>query len=40
LTAEEFIARIDIASTKAYVTSVFERYRKVKSSGAGIARGR
>ncbi|MEA2205074.1 MAG: soluble lytic murein transglycosylase [Blastocatellia bacterium] len=40
LTAEEFIARIDIASTRAYVTSVFERYRKVKASGAGIAQGR
>jgi len=32
LTAEEFIARIDIPSTKAYVTSVFERYRQVKSA--------
>jgi soluble lytic murein transglycosylase len=32
LTAEEFIARIDIPSTKAYVTSVFARYREVKSS--------
>lgn len=32
LTAEEFIARIDIPSTRAYVTSVLERYRKLKKS--------
>jgi soluble lytic murein transglycosylase len=30
LTAEEFIARIDIPSTRAYVTSILERYRKLK----------
>ena len=30
LTTEEFIARIDIASTRAYVTSILERYRKLK----------
>ncbi len=34
LTAEEFIARIDSASTRAYVTSVFTRYREVKASKA------
>jgi len=32
LTAEQFIARIDIPSTRAYVSSILERYRKVKSS--------
>jgi soluble lytic murein transglycosylase len=30
LTAEEFVGRIDIASTRAYVTSILERYRKLK----------
>ena len=35
LTADEFIARIDIASTRAYVTSILERYRKLKQSKAG-----
>jgi len=30
LTADEFIKRIDIPSTRAYVVSVFERYRKRK----------
>jgi soluble lytic murein transglycosylase len=30
LTVEEFIARIDIPSTRAYVTSILERYRKLK----------
>ncbi|MFN2455170.1 MAG: lytic transglycosylase domain-containing protein [Pyrinomonadaceae bacterium] len=30
LTAEEFIARIDIPSTRAYVTEILERYRKLK----------
>ena len=30
LTADEFIARIDIPSTRAYVTSILERYRKLK----------
>ena len=30
---QEFIARIDIASTRAYVTSILERYRRVKSAG-------
>jgi soluble lytic murein transglycosylase len=32
LTAEQFIARIDIPSTRAYVTSILERYRKLKES--------
>ena len=32
LTAEEFIARIDIPSTRAYVTSILERYGKLKES--------
>lgn len=35
LTAEEFIARIDIPSTRAYVTSILERYRKLKQERAG-----
>jgi soluble lytic murein transglycosylase len=34
LTAEEFIARIDIPSTRAYVTSILERYRKLKAEQA------
>jgi soluble lytic murein transglycosylase len=34
LTADQFIARIDIPSTRAYVTSILERYRKVKNKGA------
>ena len=33
LNEQEFIARIDIASTRAYVTSILERYRRVKSAG-------
>ncbi len=32
LTEDEFIARIDIASTKAYVTSILDRYHRVKSA--------
>jgi soluble lytic murein transglycosylase len=32
LTETEFIARIDIASTKAYVTSILARYYRVKSA--------
>lgn len=35
LTEQEFIARIDIPSTRAYVTSILNRYRKVK-----VAKGR
>ena len=35
LTAEEFIARIDIPSTRAYVTSILERYRQLKEERAG-----
>lgn len=34
LTAEEFIGRIDIPSTRAYVTSILERYRKLKEERA------
>lgn len=34
LNESEFIARIDIASTKAYVTSILDRYRRVKSTKA------
>jgi soluble lytic murein transglycosylase len=32
LTEQEFIARIDIASTRAYVTSILDRYHRVKSA--------
>jgi soluble lytic murein transglycosylase len=32
LTEQEFIARIDISSTRAYVTSILDRYRKVKAA--------
>ncbi len=32
LSEQDFIARIDIASTHAYVTSILERYRLLKSS--------
>lgn len=32
LSEQEFIARIDIASTRAYVTSILDRYRRLKSS--------
>ena len=35
LNVEEFIARIDIPSTRAYVTSILERYRKLKEERAG-----
>ncbi len=35
LTGEEFIKKIDIPSTRAYVISIYERYRKLKSSRAG-----
>lgn len=43
LTEQEFIARIDIPSTRAYVTSILERYHRVKSTksasptGAGMS---
>jgi soluble lytic murein transglycosylase len=33
LTAEEFVARIDFPTTRAYVTNILERYRKLKASG-------
>ena len=32
LTADEFVARIDFPTTRAYVTNILERYRKKKSS--------
>ena len=32
LTEQEFIARIDIPSTRAYVTSILNRYRKVRAA--------
>jgi soluble lytic murein transglycosylase len=32
LTSEQFISRIDIPSTRAYVTSILERYRKLKEA--------
>ena len=35
LTVDEFIARIDIPSTRAYVTSILGRYRKLKEERAG-----
>jgi len=34
LNEQEFIARIDIASTRAYVTSILDRYHRVKSNRA------
>jgi peptidoglycan lytic transglycosylase len=38
LSEQEFIARIDIPSTRAYVTSILDRYRRVKSAkGNAIA---
>jgi soluble lytic murein transglycosylase len=35
LSVEQFIGRIDIASTRAYVSNILERYRKLKESHAG-----
>jgi soluble lytic murein transglycosylase len=35
LSEQEFIARIDIASTRAYVNSILDRYRRLKSSHIG-----
>ena len=32
LTVDQFVARIDIPSTRAYVTSILERYNKLKNS--------
>ena len=34
LTAEEFVSRIDIPSTRAYVSNILERYRRKKASAA------
>jgi soluble lytic murein transglycosylase len=39
LTTEEFIARIDIPSTRAYVMSILERYRKLKEKSRQKAEG-
>ena len=33
LTAEEFVARIDFPTTRAYVTNILGRYRKLKAGG-------
>jgi soluble lytic murein transglycosylase len=35
LNEQEFVARIDIPSTRAYVTSILERYHRVKSARSG-----
>jgi soluble lytic murein transglycosylase len=35
LTEQQFIDRIDIASTRAYVTSILHRYRHVKAAKGG-----
>jgi soluble lytic murein transglycosylase len=37
LSVNEFVARIDIPSTRAYVTSILERYRKIKEAHKGLA---
>jgi soluble lytic murein transglycosylase len=37
LSIEQFVARIDIPSTRAYVTSILERYRKLKLQRGGAA---
>lgn len=37
LNEQEFIARIDIASTRAYVTSILNRYHRLKSSRGGAS---
>ncbi|MEA2175672.1 MAG: soluble lytic murein transglycosylase [Blastocatellia bacterium] len=36
LSVNEFVARIDIPSTRAYVTSILERYRKIKETHKGL----
>jgi soluble lytic murein transglycosylase len=33
LTAEQFVARIDFPTTRAYVTNILGRYRKLKAEG-------
>jgi soluble lytic murein transglycosylase len=38
LSGEEFIRRIDIPSTRAYVTSILDRYRKLKEAHGQTAR--
>lgn len=37
LNEKEFIARIDIPSTRAYVTSILERYRRVRTTNRGFS---
>ena len=37
LTVDQFVARIDIPSTRAYVTSILERYRRLKEGNARSA---
>jgi soluble lytic murein transglycosylase len=37
LSVEQFVGRIDIPSTRAYVTSILERYRKLKQQRGGSA---
>jgi soluble lytic murein transglycosylase len=39
LNEQQFIARIDIASTRAYVTSILDRYRRVKSAKTNLTVG-
>jgi len=36
LNEQQFIARIDIPSTRAYVTSILDRYRRVKSAKSSL----
>lgn len=38
LSAEEFVARIDIASTRAYVSNILARYRKLKEQKTASSR--
>ena len=38
LTEQEFIARIDIPSTRAYVTSILDRYHRIKSAKGSSSR--
>jgi len=35
LTEQQFIARVDIASTRAYISSILERYHRLKSARSG-----
>ena len=38
LTSAQFVERIDIASTRAYVSSILARYRELKNTGGGDGR--